>query len=58
MSPSDLCWSLIQGLGPDQWAEYQDIYGEDFGETYVRRAGVEVDTGKGPGRKLMAKLVG
>lgn len=52
---SDYAGLLIQGLGPDQWAEYQDIYGEDFGETYVRRAGVEVDTGK-PWEKVDAKI--
>lgn len=52
---SDYAGLLIQGLGPDQWAEYQDIYGEDFGETYVRRAGVEVDTGK-PWEKVDGKI--
>lgn len=52
---SDYAGLLIQGLGPDQWAEFQDIYGEDFGETYVRRAGVEVDTGK-PWEKVDGKI--
>lgn len=52
---SDYAGLLIQGLGPDQWAEFQDIYREDFGETYVRRAGVEVDTGK-PWEKVDAKI--
>lgn len=52
---SDYAGLLIQGLGPDQWAEFQDIYGEDFGETYVRRAGVEVDAGK-PWEKVDAKI--
>lgn len=52
---SDYAGLLIQGLGPDQWAEYQDIYGEDFGETYIRRAGTEVDTGK-PWEKVDAKI--
>lgn len=52
---SDYAGLLIQGLGPDQWAEYQDIYGEDFGETYVRRAGVEADTGK-PWEKVDGKI--
>lgn len=52
---SDYAGLLMQGLGPDQWAEYQDIYGEDFGETYVRRAGVEADTGK-PWEKVDGKI--
>lgn len=52
---SDYAGLLIQGLGPDQWAEFQDIYGEDLGETYVRRAGVEVDTDK-PWEKVDGKI--
>ena len=52
---SDYAGLLIQGLGPDQWAEYQDIYGDDFGETYIRRGGTEADTGK-PWEKVDAKI--
>lgn len=52
---ADYAGLLIQGLGPDQWAEYQDIYRDYYGETYVRRAGVEADTDK-PWNKVDAKI--
>ena len=38
---SDYAGLLLQGMGPDQWAEYQDIYGEDFGDIYIKRGGYE-----------------
>lgn len=52
---SDYAGYLLQGMGPEVWAEYQDMYGEDFGETYIRRGGTEVDTGK-PWEKVDGKI--
>ena len=52
---SDYAGMLMQGMGPDMWAEYQDIYGEDYGDIYIKRGGSQYDTSMPP-EKVDAKI--
>lgn len=46
---------LMQGMGPELWADYQEIWGEDFGDVYIRRGGNQFDTSM-PLEKVDAKI--
>lgn len=52
---SDYVGYLLQGMGPDQWDEYLDLYGEDYSGTTIRRGGYEGATDT-PWEKVDGKI--